>query len=395
MNGARHDIAIAGGGLSGGLLALALRQARPELSVQLVEQGDMLGGNHRWSWFASDLDAETTALLEPIRRTGWDEGYDVRFPSHQRRLSTPYRSIASHDFHEALMRELPEGSVRLRAPIAALDAGGITLATGERIEARAVIDARGSQPSPNLTGGWQVFMGRHVRLPEAHGIACPTIMDAAVDQHGAYRFVYVLPLGAFDLFIEDTYYADSPELDRSALSSRIEAYCRDHGWDGDIVGNETGVLPVITGGDLAAWQGEHRVDGVACIGALGGFVHPLTSYTLPFAAQVALSIAREGDLPGDQLAAMVDARARKHWRATKFYRRLGAMLFQAARPEERYRVFERFYRLPEDLIERFYAARSTRADRRRVLCGKPPVPLGRAMRALLTRGEPMAEGQAA
>jgi lycopene beta-cyclase len=63
------------------------------------------------------------------------------------------------------------------------------------------------------------------------------------------------------------------------------------------------------------------------------------------------------------------------------------MLFGAARPDERWRVFARFYRLDEALIERFYAGRSTLADRARILCGRPPVPLSRALGAL-TGGQP-------
>ena len=63
---------------------------------------------------------------------------------------------------------------------------------------------------------------------------------------------------------------------------------------------------------------------------------------------------------------------------------LTKMLFAAARPEERYRVLQRFYRLPEPLIERFYSGRSTLADRMRVLAGKPPVPLLAAMRSLVS-----------
>jgi lycopene beta-cyclase len=146
---------------------------------------------------------------------------------------------------------------------------------------------------------------------------------------------------------------------------------------------------VITGGDFAAFQAAQRVPGVAVAGARGGFVHPLTSYTLPFAVEAALAIAQDADLPGSQLAAMLEARARSHWRATAFYRKLGTMLFAAAEPDQRYRVFERFYRLPEGLIERFYAARSTRLDRMRILCGKPPVPISGALAALTGR-RPMA-----
>lgn len=379
----RHktDFVIVGGGLAGGLIALALHRARPDLSLVLVEAGETLGGNHRWSWFASDLLPAGAALLEGFRRSEWDQGYDIAFPGHARRLSTPYRSLASEDFDAALRRELPAGAIR-RAEVTSLSERGVTLASGEELTARAVIDCRGPVSAPQLSGGWQVFMGRQLRTHAPHGIERPTIMDATVAQHGGYRFVYVLPLGANEIFVEDTYYQDTPELDRRALSSRIEAYCAARGWHGEPLTHETGVLPVITGGDLAAYQAAQRVPGVAMAGARGGFVHPLTSYTLPFAVETALAVAAEADLPGAQLAALLEARARNHWAATRFYRRLGTMLFAAAEPEHRYRVFERFYRLPEGLIERFYAARSTVFDRARVLCGKPPVPISGALAAL-------------
>jgi lycopene beta-cyclase len=62
---------------------------------------------------------------------------------------------------------------------------------------------------------------------------------------------------------------------------------------------------------------------------------------------------------------------------------LARMLFRAALPAERYKVLERFYRLPTSLIERFYAGQSTAWDRVRILAGKPPVPINRAVRAML------------
>jgi lycopene beta-cyclase len=234
-----------------------------------------------------------------------------------------------------------------------------------------------------------------MRTVRPHGIARPLIMDATVAQHGAYRFVYVLPLAAHELLVEDTYYADAPLLDRSALSRRIDGYCAAQGWDGAILGSEAGVLPVVTGGDFTAWQAAQQVGDVAVAGVRGGFSHPLTSYSLPLAAEVALLVAAEADLPGAQLSALLAAHARRHWQATRFYRSLGRMLFGAARPEERWRIFARFYRLPEGLIERFYAARSTRGDRMRILCGRPPVPLARAVAALAGNGVPLVERTAA
>ncbi|MEP0560126.1 MAG: lycopene cyclase family protein, partial [Qipengyuania citrea] len=96
------DMAVVGGGLAGGLAALAVRRAHPELNVAIFEAGDSLGGNHRWSWFASDLDAPGTQLMAGFATTEWSGGYDVAFPGHTRHLSSPYRSLASRDFDAAL-----------------------------------------------------------------------------------------------------------------------------------------------------------------------------------------------------------------------------------------------------------------------------------------------------
>jgi len=385
------DIAIVGGGLAGGLAALALARHRPDLSLRLIEEGAAPGGNHRWSWFATDLSPEGAALMDTFNLTCWSSGYDVAFPGRERTLKTRYRSLASGNFAAALARELPAGTVVTGQAAALLEGDGVTLESGERITARTVIDARGLSGSRHLSGGWQVFMGRTLRLPSPHGVTRPTIMDAQVEQVGGYRFVYVLPLSECEIFIEDTYYQDSPLLDRAALSSRLDAYAAARGWAGEVVGEETGVLPVITGGDFAAFQAEMNTPGVAAIGVRGGFTHPLTSYTLPFAVETALAVAGAADLPGDRLAAMMAERARRHWRATGFYRLLGTMLFGAAEPDQRWRVFSRFYGLSAPLIERFYAGRSTVADRIRILCGRPPVPIGKAIGALTGQQPPLKE----
>lgn len=383
------DIAIAGGGLAGGLIALALAEARPEVSVRLIEAGPAPGGNHRWSWFASDLSPEGEALMARFRPLRWGDGYDVRFPDYRRHLPTPYLSLASAEFATGLERMLPRGTVLTHSEVRSLDARGVTLASGERIAARAVIDCRGFAPTAHLSGGWQVFLGQRLRTDRPHGVTRPVIMDATVGQARSYRFVYLLPLGEHDLFIEDTYYQNRPGFERDDLERRLKRYIGRSGWTGTAVEVESGVLPVVSGGDFAAWQAERRIDGVARAGAHAGFLHPLTSYTLPFAVDTALAVARETDLSGPRLAAMLDDRAQAHWAATRFYRRLGSMTFGAARPSQRWRMFDRFYRLPVPLIERFYAARSTRADRLRIMCGRPPVSPLRALRALTTSQPPL------
>ena len=62
------------------------------------------------------------------------------------------------------------------------------------------------------------------------------------------------------------------------------------------------------------------------------------------------------------------------------------MLFLAARPQERYRVLQHFYRLPEATINRFYAGWPNFADRARILSGRPPVAIGPAVKAMMNTG---------
>jgi lycopene beta-cyclase len=48
------------------------------------------------------------------------------------------------------------------------------------------------------------------------------------------------------------------------------------------------------------------------------------------------------------------------------------MLFTWWRPSMRWAIYERFFRLPENVIHRFFALDMTRLDRVRILAGKPP-----------------------
>jgi lycopene beta-cyclase len=56
----------------------------------------------------------------------------------------------------------------------------------------------------------------------------------------------------------------------------------------------------------------------------------------------------------------------------RFTTLLNRWLFRAITPNQRFRMLERFYRLPEPTIARFYALQMTAMDRARIVCGRPP-----------------------
>ena len=373
------DLLIVGGGLAGGLIALALADARPDLAVAVVEAGERFGGNHLWSFFDSDVTASGRALVEPLVTHRWP-GYDVAFPGLRRTLATGYNSIESEQLDRVLRERLPAARL-ITGAAARIEPGGAVLGDGRRIAAAAVIDARGPGDLSLLDGAWQKFVGQVLHLDAPHGLERPVVMDATVEQLDGYRFVYVLPFDERTVFVEDTYYSDTPDLDVPAVQARVLAYAAARGWratPGDRV--ETGVLPVITGGDFERYWASTGAGAKAGIRA--GLCQPTTGYTLPDAVRLALTIAAAPDLSQAALDPVTYEHARSAWRSRGFYRLLDRLLFQAAEPGERWRVLERFYRLPPDLISRFYASRSTLADKVRTLAGRPPVPFGRALKVV-------------
>jgi len=381
------DLVILGGGLAGGLAALAVAAQRPEWRVCVVEAGARCGGNHVWSWFDSDIAEDARWLVDPLVVKHWG-GHGVRFAGHERQLPMGYNSTNGERLDAVLEERLPKGAVLRGKAAVEVSATHVTLADGRRLEAGAVLDARGVPGFAGLTGGWQKFVGQ-LWHTGPHGLEKPIIMDATVEQRDGYRFIYVLPFSAETLFVEDTYYSAHAGLDRDVLAGRIAEYVAGLGFErARIIHEEWGVLPVVAGGEIETFLAATRIPGVGRIGTRAGLFHPLTSYSLPCAVRMALAVAGAPGLSA--LDGLCESRARAHWREGAFLRLLARMMFGAGEPARWHRVFDRFYRLGEGLIARFYAGRLTMPDKLRLVSGRPPVPLGRALATLMGGGNSLA-----
>jgi lycopene beta-cyclase len=377
MTASIPTLVIAGGGLAGCLAALAIAERRPDVPLLLLEAEERFGGDHVWSFFEGDVAQEDNWLVEPLIGSRWPD-HEVRFPRRSRTLGFGYNSIRSERLDQVVRARLRPDQYRLGARIASLGPEEVRLDNGDFIAAGGVVDARGATNLEGLDLAWQKFVGRTYRFEEPHGSTRPVIMDAFVDQEDGYRFVYTLPFSATELLIEDTYYSESPKLDVPLLRQRIEKYHLEAWEPAELIAEETGVLPVALGGDIARlWSA--RDAPVARLGLRGGFFHPTTGYSLPDAVRNATLLAAQPDLSTPALHWLYRGRAVSLWKEREFYRMLNRMLFRAAAPADRYRVLEHFYRLPDEVIARFYAGQSTALDKLRILSGKPPVPVGKAI----------------
>ncbi|UYM56661.1 lycopene beta-cyclase CrtY [Leclercia adecarboxylata] len=374
------DIILAGGGLANGLIALRLRQLQPALRVLLLEADSKPGGNHTWSFHEGDITPEQHRWVAPLVAHRW-QGYDVRFPDLNRTLPGDYLSITSERFAEVLTATCGD-NLHTRVAVAALTPTSVTLADGTTLQARAVIDGRGYMADRHLTTGSQSFLGQQWRLSEPHGLTRPILMDATVNQQGGYRFVYTLPLSATELLIEDTHYVDAARLDAGVARQNIADYAREQGWGlAHLEREEQGDLPIMLAGDFPAfWQGR---DKQPSSGLRAGLFHATTGYSLPHAVALAEAIAASADSSAAALFSVIHRYALRQWREQRFFRSLNRMLFLAGDADKRWQVMQRFYSLNEGLIARFYAGNITLADKARILAGKPPVPVGEAMLAIL------------
>jgi lycopene beta-cyclase len=375
------DLVLVGGGLQNVLIALARADANPTARIALVERESRLGGNHTWCFHASDVVPEAGAFVDALIEHRWS-GYDIAFPGYTRQMRSRYAGFSSAHLDRVANERLGHRAgcaIVLGAEATDVTAERVRLSDGRTLAGRLVVDARGPGRPPQCTAGYQKFIGQELLTARPHGLVRPIVMDARVPQRDGFRFFYVLPLALDRLLVEDTYFSDRPDLDRETIRREIAAYSKHRGFDvSTVLREEEGVLPM-------PWAGDGPSTALAPLvaGYRGGWAHPATGYSLPIAAHLAVLVGRLTG--GEQAEAVLAGLASRLGPQMRFARLLNRLLFRWYLPDQRRHVFERFYRLPEPTIRRFYALHMTVFDRARILVGRPP--RGFSLRARLTAVE--------
>lgn len=373
-------LVLIGAGLASAIIAQRLSRLPLPGKILILEATAEPFGQHTWSFHHADVERADLAWLGPLIAHHW-ERQSVRFRHLERDLASGYASLTSASVATAIER-LSTVEICSTTPVASLAPDHVTLADGTVLPASCVIDCRGYRPTQAMVLGFQKFVGLEVELRQPHRLAYPVIMDARVDQHDGYRFLYLLPLSPTRMLIEDTRYSNHAGLDEGALEQDILAYASARAWSVECVTRrEQGVLPITLAHDFEQFWSELPSD-IPHAGLRAGLFHPTTGYSLPDAVRLANLVAARWPCSSPDLAKAIRRYAAAQHRGQRFYRLLNRMLFMAAEPDRRHLVLERFYRLPTPLIERFYAGRTSVPDILRILVGKPPVPIHRALACL-------------
>lgn len=387
-------IAILGGGLSGSLLAYRISLILPRLDFVLIETKDHLAGEQTWSFHNSDVSSESMGWIRPLIFASWNQ-QEVRFPGFKRVLAEPYHTVTSTSLNR-VTRSIPAERILLSESVLRIEANRI-YTNKRKLEANVIFDARGLDPLEFRDAGFQKFVGIDLELEEPHGLKHPVIMDGLCEQIGGYRFFYLLPWSSNSLLVEDTRYSSDSNIDSEEYRKQIRDYCDRLGWKiHREIRTEKGVLPI----PLSSLKQESKTDLAEPIriGNRGSYFHWTTGYSFAYAVKTAEAISRT--LETNPCAGATDfAEALRPIRSeiekeSRYLTILNRMLFLAAKPEERWKIFHRFYQLNETLIGRFYKGRLQLKDKIRLLTGKPPVPIFPAIKSLFsTKVNPATEGK--
>lgn len=210
-------------------------------------------------------------------------------------------------------------------------------------------------------------------------------MDATVAQNDGYRFIYCLPFSKNKILIEDTYYSDGLNFDQDKYNKRIDKYIEANDWtEHKVIRVEKGILPITLAIDskLIEKRGLKYNEPIK-IGMRGNFYHPVTGYSFPDSVRLASKISKTINSSDKNKRLNLDLEIRKYklllYRRDRYFRLLNRLLFKASLPSKRHLVLQRFYTLSESLIKRFYEGNLHKKDKLRILIGKPPVPVLKAL----------------
>ena len=281
------DVIIAGAGLSGLSLAVALLDAGlPEdARILLVDPRETLSGADR-TWCFFDLVPHAFESAITHRWSRWR----VRNGTAEVLRSSPgiaYCTIPGERFYEVALERLAAAGRRIELVL------GVTVEhledRGDHVDvqtsagvlrARLAMDSRPPSFTRAADDGKDVnllqhFRGRVVRSTEpVFDVDTVTLMDFDVSQADGIHFIYVLPFDAHTALVESTFFTERP-LPDAVYEAAIDTWLarRHPGVAFQTISHESGVIPMTTE-PFDAWPSPRIVR----IGTAGGHVKPSSGY---------------------------------------------------------------------------------------------------------------------
>jgi lycopene beta-cyclase len=159
------------------------------------------------------------------------------------------------------------------------------------------------------------------------------------------------------------------EIER--LRSEIRQYAFNRGWQFKrLIREEVGCLPIPVAAAKRPSVGDPKI---LATGLRGGFFHPTTGRSFIEGLKLADALSKHELVNAAQIQELYWAYARHFQDSSSYFHLLNKTLFLGTKPQLRHRVFEHFYTMPGDFIDRFYSLGFATSDKWRLLMGRPPL----------------------
>lgn len=367
MSSLDADVVVCGAGAAG--LSIAVRLARTDLTVRVLDRREGYGRDRTFSFFRGRAHPFEDAIARRYKA--------IEVLGHGRRVARnvearPYETLPADRFYEAALRILARHDrVRLDLGVsigAIRDLGSHVEIETDRgaLRTALVIDVRGELASTRKAGdvGWvQHFGGLEVEVEHpVFDPALATLMDLRVSQREGPHFVYVLPETPRRALVEDTYFGPQPRT-MEEYEANVRAWLSERGAGAvSVLRRERGVLPMTTA------EPERGQGRVLRAGLAGGSAKPSTGYAFTF-------IQRDADAIGQALSGWdrrsVPAIPAARGKTSLFFDRV-FLAYLAEHPTSAERVFvDLFAGTSGPSIARFLSEEGTPSDYTAVMAAVP------------------------
>jgi lycopene beta-cyclase len=347
------DLVLVGGNLANALLAWRLAMRRPDISLVLLEERAAIAWDRRWTFLGSDLTSVQLEWAWVLVTKSWPS-HDVFLKPEARRIGGGMHFIDGADLHWKVADRLGD-RLRLKTRAVVVEPHGVTLASGERLEAKAVIDGRASVVAHQGPLGFHHAVSQWVSLGVPHRLEVPLLLDARGGTRDAFASFAVVPLTDRKVLLERHVHSTSDAADLDACREDLAGHVKRLELKVDHKGPEhVHSYPVPLGSARPRITSQVPVTASAT-----GLFHAFTGHELPMAVDVAHALPERENLSQSALGAWFERHHQRQWARQARFRFLNRRLFRSKQGAE---LVGALYGKGEASVARFSAGTSSWID---------------------------------
>ncbi|XZR52786.1 MAG: lycopene beta-cyclase CrtY [Enterobacteriaceae bacterium] len=359
----KYDIIFIGAGFSNSLIALNL--FKKKIKILIIDSKKKLKSNHTWSFFNNNVIKNKN--INKLIYKKWNN-YTIKFPNYIKNFKNGYFCIKSNFFYDYINKKF-KNKLLLNTNIKKYGENFIKLNNGKILNCNLIIDGRGYYPKKEDKIGLQIFLGQEWNFKTYHNLKFPIIMDSNVCQKKSFHFIYIIPFSKYNLLIVDTHYINNSVLKINLLRKNIFKYIIKKKW---IIQNlkreEQGIIPI------KLKNIKNKIfKNIVFNGLRGNFFHATTGYSLNISLILSNKILQFNNLNYINILNEFNNLSNNIYKNQKKYILLNKIFFILIKSNKRYKLIQKFYNLPESLINRFYLEKINFLDILKIITLKPPI----------------------